>query len=452
MNGVEQSQNMANGSKNAPGRKPLIGGLSTDTFLCLSHTLRAYSDFITHLLDVKKFKFVLSGFSNNDRIEKYFCFMRYLSGMHLALDITSFCQNARTDLFRTISRLCMNKDGSHSKIAMRDFFADVLSMINSNENELINELHGKLRNLIGIPNDLACSSLKSPILPYVSGYAVTKFMKNCAVKCKACLSLLSMGINIADEIKEMLTYNVLYINERDKTGLTWPTESVVILSGVIFSIFNDVLSSENVMKLLMQSASSSRVGIRTLRRIVSENVSKYTTLNSLNCVCESCGCDRQSQVWSHLITILFNVATNNFTLLLNRRENAKKLSLKMVKMMKQKNSYKGSKTSSSDKESISNWTINDCKAFLRSHKGLLTGNVKVLRDRCELLHKLIQKDMQHLISLSIAELRKICSDLKLQDGNKDKMVENIFSALVNEDQSDENAVALLENSIVLDSN
>ena len=46
----------------------------------------------------------------------------------------------------------------------------------------------------------------------------------------------------------------------------------------------------------------------------------------------------------------------------------------------------------------------------------------------------------------------MCSDLKLQDGNKDKMVENIFSALVNEDKSDENMVVLLENSIVLDSN
>ena len=62
VNGKEQSQNAANGSKNAPGRKPLIGGLSTDTFLSLSHTLRAYSNFISYLLDMKKLKFVLPGF------------------------------------------------------------------------------------------------------------------------------------------------------------------------------------------------------------------------------------------------------------------------------------------------------------------------------------------------------------------------------------------------------
>ena len=124
----------------------------------------------------------------------------------------------------------------------------------------------------------------------------------------------------------------------------------------------------------------------------------------------------------------------------------------MVKMMKQKNSYQGSKANSSDKESISNQAVNDCKAFLRSYKGLLTGNVKVLRDRYDVLSKLIQNNMQHLISLSIGELGKMCADLKLQDDNKDKMVENIFSALVNKDQSDKNTVVLFENSIDLDSN
>lgn len=85
--------------KKSPGRNPLIGGLSADTFLSLSHALRCYADFIEYLLAKKHFKHVLPGFSNNDRIEKYFCFMRCLASMHLALDIASFCQNARTELF-----------------------------------------------------------------------------------------------------------------------------------------------------------------------------------------------------------------------------------------------------------------------------------------------------------------------------------------------------------------
>ena len=93
---INQHQNLSSndediGEKKLPGRKPLVGGLSTDTFLTLSHTLRCYAEFIAHLVNQKKCRYVLPGFSNNDRIEKYFCFMRYLAGMHLALDITSFC-------------------------------------------------------------------------------------------------------------------------------------------------------------------------------------------------------------------------------------------------------------------------------------------------------------------------------------------------------------------------
>ena len=80
-----------------------------------------------------------------------------------------------------------------------------------------------------------------------------------------------------------------------------------------------------------------------------------------------------------------------------------------------------------------NWVVNDCKAFLQLYKGLLAGNTKVLRDRYSILSKLIKNNMQNLFSLSISELCKMCADLILQDGNKDEMVGNLFSELVNED-------------------
>ena len=67
-----------------------------------------------------------------------------------------------------------------------------------------------------------------------------------------------------------------------------------------------------------------------------------------------------------------------------------------------------------------------------------------------MLSKLIENNMQHLIPLSVGELRKMCADLKLQDGNKDEMVGNIFSVLVNRDQSGENTVVLFDNCIDLD--
>ena len=97
-------------------------------------------------------------------------------------------------------------------------------------------------------------------------------------------------------------------------------------------------------------------------------------------------------------------------------------------------------------------TGNDCKSFLWLHKGLLTGNIKVLRQRCILLSKLIEHDLQNIISLSVSELRKMCNDLNIQAGTKDKMVERMFTILVNNCNSEENEVLLIENSIDLDDN
>ena len=246
--------------------------------------------------------------------------------------------------------------------------------------------------------------------------------------------------------------NISYLNERDKVGLTWPNESVVALSDLVLSVFENMLSSECNMKLLMQSASSSRVGLRTLRRIVEEKVSKCDAIKNLYCSCEACGSNRMSGICAYLINTLFNIGANNFTMLLNRKENAKKISLKMVKLMKQKNSYQNSNSENGSQTDPKKWTGSECKSFLRLHNGLLSGNVKTLQDRCVLLTKLIEHDMQHLISMSTGELRKMCNDLKLILGSKDEMTKRIFSVLTNKRDSDDNQVVLLDNCVELDSN
>ena len=114
--------------------------------------------------------------------------------------------------------------------------------------------------------------------------------------------------------------------------------------------------------------------------------------------------------------------------------------------------YQSSKTNEIGTKNTDKWTGNDCKSFLQLHKGLLTGNIKVLRQRCILLSKLIEHDLQNIISLSVSELWKMCNDLNIQAGTKDEMVERVFAVLVNNCNSEENEVLLIENSIDLDDN
>ena len=100
-----------------------------------------------------------------------------------------------------------------------------------------------------------------------------------------------------------------------------------------------------------------------------------------------------------------------------------------------------------DDSNISNWGANKCKLFLKDHKALKTGNIQILRQRCVLLQKLIEHDLQRVMSLAMNELRGMCVKLSVQQGNKDEMTRRVSSVLLNEDNPDVDCVLLMLISI-----
>ena len=68
----------------------VVGGLSMETFFALSHALRAMTNCMKCLLEVRNFKCVLPGKMNNDPIESCFCLIRSMSGASVVLDAKSF--------------------------------------------------------------------------------------------------------------------------------------------------------------------------------------------------------------------------------------------------------------------------------------------------------------------------------------------------------------------------
>ena len=155
-----------NAVKKKPDRKPIIGSLSRDTFLSLSHTLRTHSPLIKCLLLDKKFECALPGHMSNDRIERHFGLMRFLSGMHMALDMISFCQNERAHSLWTMSELCKNKDGSHSKSLWNSFFKEAQKLTDSCEKIEVDELFINSQKLSALKcyDILECE--KSDVVPH----------------------------------------------------------------------------------------------------------------------------------------------------------------------------------------------------------------------------------------------------------------------------------------------
>ena len=129
---------------------------------------------------------------------------------------------------------------------------------------------------------------------------------------------------------------------RDEGGLRWPSKIIVVLTGTIIKIFERFLECEDHVNDYFISCSSSRVALLTLKRMVHDIMSNSPIFNAWKGQCHLCRSNLMKHAINPLVTTYFNVSANNFTLVLNRRAVAKKLTLKMVKDLKKKERYANS--------------------------------------------------------------------------------------------------------------
>ena len=82
---------------------------------------------------------------------------------------------------------------------------------------------------------------------------------------------------------------------------------------------------------------SSRIGLITLRKVINERV-KYALfwIDELVIKCPYCNSDRHEYIIRYLINTYFNISANNLAMIMNRMENTKKITLKIVKALKVK--------------------------------------------------------------------------------------------------------------------
>lgn len=179
-----------------------------------------------------------------------------------------------------------------------------------------------------------------------------------------------------------------------------------------------------------RSMKRSRVALMTLKEIIFDIIKESSIFNDAIRTCNSCYTNRLKKISLPLVNTFFNVSTNNFTLLLNRREITKKITMKMVKDQKTKNRYVSENKCTNVSTDVSTWTCNYCKTFLKSYNAIQQGNVNVLRNRCYLLQKLISNNLQWIICLSMAELKQMSTRFSSPLGTKDEMVKNIYNIMV----------------------
>ena len=115
-------------------------------------------------------------------------------------------------------------------------------------------------------------------------------------------------------------------------------------------------------------------------------------------------------------------------MLLNRREVARKLTMKLVKEQKKKNRCANKEKGKNDYSDVSTWTCEFCKDVLKSCGAVQQGNKKELSDRCALLKYLVANGLEFLMSASKTELKSMSDALSLPHGHgvsKDDMITNV---------------------------
>jgi len=230
-------------------------------------------------------------------------------------------------------------------------------------------------------------------------------------------------------------------------GLIWPHENSVILAGVILEVFEKIIESKNLLQVIKHYSFSSSAALSALRLLIHEKVGQCVSSKIFEVTCKSCYLSSKMPLRDSIISTMFNIGANNFTMLLNRRENGLKISMKMVKLLKSKDTYLEIHHSfESESECIKKWTIKRCKEKLKLHKASQTGNLKILQERCILLNTLIQHNLQLLFSQSMNELSLMSKHLHLTKGTKDEMVRNISNVIICNDSCDINSLMIAINS------
>ena len=101
----------------------------------------------------------------------------------------------------------------------------------------------------------------------------------------------------------------------------------------MINLFEQFLNTEELMNHYHISCSSGWVCLLVLKELVLEILSSTHVINAFNVPCLLCGKEPILNTMKPLFKTFFNIVANNFALLLNRRNVANKITLKLVKKL-----------------------------------------------------------------------------------------------------------------------
>ena len=147
------------------------------------------------------------------------------------------------------------------------------------------------------------------------------------------------GRHLSDHAKEIITCNASHMNLRDEGGLMCLKEEISLIGGITIQFFERVIKHNVMRKECYVSCSYSRIALMVFKSLTTDATNESPFVNATKGKCGSCSANMTENIVAPMFNTLFNFATNNFVILLSRKELDAKLTLKMVKEPRKKNRH-----------------------------------------------------------------------------------------------------------------
>ena len=205
------------------------GKLSSQTFASLIHTTKVIPKIINHLTsDECGFSYVLTGFLQNDSLEKHFGVYRLMSGCQYNISFCQILESERRIKIGFILKLYQAQDGKYEsslKEFVRSFSVQPNTPVHQSDLSIYSPLlHENF--------DFSPTMEIRQTLAFIGGYAVHNIYKNMLYSkkskptsyCKHCVSLLTEVECFSLSCEES---DLTLIHLADRGGLKYPSSDVI---------------------------------------------------------------------------------------------------------------------------------------------------------------------------------------------------------------------------------
>ena len=311
-------------------------GLSRETFLATQHSSKALALMAQHVIEKHKFKYVLLGQVQSDRLERRFGRYRQLCGANYFLGVRQILEAEKTIRIKSLVKF--------SKLSLIEI-KDCLG----NENRDQEDKKNAERLLSALPIEefnwqLPENKADQNMLFYVAGFHARSIRKVC--KCSKCTNLI-----MESPEQPLLTFEEEALtNEEDskkkeflmqvnRGGLVTPTDVTYMSCMYIYSFFDSIMKAEDPKGILTASDNPRAVFLKALEQIMKMS---HETNSFLNLACEDG--HEFLPLFMKISASLFNLMMKNFVSEVN--SNIKSKSVKRKRESKTPSSRKISKLQS----------------------------------------------------------------------------------------------------------